>query len=474
VLGKRIERSFAAIGLTALLLALIPFQINGITSPGTSVDAAAATTTSTASYAMDKFGVAKIYPTTDGGNEWYVNMNDPRNDPDFRNLGNVHFSKNSDGSWQIYADQIRMEAWSPENQKWRNVEITEYAKIESGSNELLQMYSRGGHHTSRDPCLGSAYKARLYGDGTAAWNKEITHPAYAGNRGVMSATTDSLEGRWIGFKAVIYNFVGNDGNSYVRLESYIDDDVTDSDGNLIVKNNWKLASVYEDKGGWATSNSDFDSNCGRDRDEILTSAGGNPTQNIAAFRSDDLTWSFKYLSVREIDPILTQQDPDESSDNENSNSDNEETGSYEIDAEQPNSGDSQQDTSENSYLAYPVVAGQHLLRSNNTITTISGIDIPMDRNAASDGKTVAIALAQNGKILATDSINVSELNYGYYSLASAKFQSIDVVGSFDILVLYDGSAKIATYKSTDLDIPGNYFDANRGELEDYDLSLWIM
>jgi hypothetical protein len=33
-----------------------------------------------------------------------------------------------------------MEAWSPPNEKWLNVEITAYAKIESGSNELLQLY----------------------------------------------------------------------------------------------------------------------------------------------------------------------------------------------------------------------------------------------------------------------------------------------------------------------------------------------
>ena len=257
---------------------------------------------STGAQELDKFGIEKLYSTAANGNEWYVNMEDPRNDPNFRNLGNIQFSKNPDGSWRVSADQIRMEAWSPVNEKWLNVEITEYAKIEGGSNELLQMYSRGGHHTDRDQCLGSAYKARLYGDGTAAWNKEITHPAYAGNHGEMHATTESLQERWIGFKAVIYNIV-MDGKAYVRLESYIDDDVNDTSGNLVVKNNWKLASVYVDKGGWATNDSDFNSSCGRDRDEILTMAGGTSSQNIAAFRSDDLIWSFKYLSVREIDPI---------------------------------------------------------------------------------------------------------------------------------------------------------------------------
>jgi hypothetical protein len=202
-----------------------------------------------------------------------------------------------------------MEAWSPENQKWQNVEITMYAKMVGGTNQLLQMYSRGGHHTSNNECLGSAYKARLYGDGEARWVKEVTHPAYTSNRGSVQATTKQLEDRWIGFKAVIYNFVV-DGKTYVRMQSYIDDDVTDSSGNLVIRNNWKLASVVEDMGGWETSNSDFNSSCFpmskdetnkyRQRDEILSMPGGTSTQNIAAWRSDGLTWNWKYLSVREI------------------------------------------------------------------------------------------------------------------------------------------------------------------------------
>jgi hypothetical protein len=258
---------------------------------------------------LDKFGIEKIYQTTTGGNEWYVNMADPTSDSMFRNLPSM--TKQSDGSWQVSASQVRMEAWSPTDEKWQNVEITEYAKIVGGSNELLQMYSRGGHHTDRDQCLGSAYKARLYGDGDAAFVKEITHPAYAGNRGTVQATDSPLADRWVGFKAVIYNFVEN-GKTYVHMESYIDDDVTDSNGNLVIKNNWKLASVVEDKGGWSSSDSDFNASCFptnkdsthqyRQRDEIHNLPGGTSTQNIAAFRSDDLTWDWKFLSVREIVP----------------------------------------------------------------------------------------------------------------------------------------------------------------------------
>jgi F5/8 type C domain-containing protein/Big-like domain-containing protein len=287
--------------------ALASDPINVVTSGPTSGSTGDPGTTGGGTNSVDKFGIKKIYPTKAGSNEWYVNMADPKSDSMFRNLPTM--TKQADGSWQVSASQVRMEAWSPSNQKWLNVEITEYAKIIGGSNELLQMYSRGGHHTDKDQCLGSAYKGRLYGDGHAAFVKEITHPAYAGNRGTVQATNQPLDGRWVGFKAVIYNVVEN-GKTYVHMESYIDDGVTDSNGNLVIKNNWKLASVVVDKGGWGSNDSDFNASCFptnkdstqqyRQRDEIHNLPGGTSTQNIAAFRSDDLTWNWKYLSVREI------------------------------------------------------------------------------------------------------------------------------------------------------------------------------
>lgn len=257
---------------------------------------------------LDKFGVKKIYPTASGGNEWYVDMANPKSDPLFRNLPSM--TKQSDGSWRVSASQVRMEAWSPSYEKWLNVEITGYAKMVSGT-QLIQAYSRGGHHYS-DPdnaCEGSAYKGRLYGNGNAAWVKEVNHPAYTSSRGMVDATDRQIQNKWIGFKAVIYNIVEN-GKTHVRMESYIDDDVTSSNGNLVVKNKWRLASVVVDRGGWATTNSDFDSTCPplnkdsnqtyRQRDEIINMSGGTNSQNLAAWRSDGLTWDFKYLSAREI------------------------------------------------------------------------------------------------------------------------------------------------------------------------------
>jgi hypothetical protein len=359
---------------------------------------------------LDRFGIKKIYPTKDG-KEWYVNMEDPRRDPRFKNLNNVHFSKNADGSWRVYADQIRMEAWSPEDDKWLNVEITAYAKIEGGSNELLQLYSRGGHHTSKDECLGSAYKARLYGDGTAAWTKEITHPAYAGNRGQVRATTEPLEDRWIGFKAVIYNIEEN-GKTYVRLESYIDDDVTDSDGDLDMRNNWKLASVYVDRGGWGTSNSDFDPSCGRDRDEILTRPGGTSSQNIAAFRSDDLTWSFKYLSVREIEPASSI-------------------------------GEEAEEIVQDTVIGYAQILSNTIAEEHiDSNMEVESIEFSARKSTSGADGEVVVAIVQDGELLAALEIEVDDISRMRYTDFTTTFDDPVKAQDFDVIIAHLGTGRV--------------------------------
>ena len=367
----------------------------------------------------DIFGVEMIYPTKEGGQEWYVNMQEPRSDSFFRNLGNLDLLNIGD-SWHISADQVRMEAWSEEDEKWLNVEVTAYARLESGSNELLQLYSRGGHHTDRDQCEGSAYKARLYGNGVAAWNKEITHPAYAGNRGEIQVTDTPLDGRWVGFKAVIYNFE-EDAETYVRLESYIDDDVTDSDGNLVVGNNWRLASVVEDRGGWATDNDDFNESCGRERDEILSEPGGTDSQNIVGFRTDGIDWSFKYLSAREIDPPA-EEFPDFPTTPEP------ETPEAPVD-ETP------------SLLPLGVLITNSSHNQDGT-TTIESIDLVARKVTTRTHGDVGVAVIQDGQVLAVSYIEASDLDFNYQQL-SVPIGPIEVSGSYQVQVFFYGAGYIA-------------------------------
>lgn len=266
---------------------------------------------------IDKFGVKMIYPTdtrNDKSAPWFVNMEDPRSTVRFKNLPEL--TKESDGSFSASGGskgQVRLEAWSEDNKKWLNVEITGYSKLVKGSpTYAVQQYSRGGHHSSSRQCEGSAMKGRFYRDGRVAVTKEVNHPAYCGNRGVEQASTKSLSNRWQGQKTVIYNIKGSDGKTYVLVEVWIDDDVTDSNGNLVVRNNWKKVTTVQDRGGWSTGNDDFETGCprmdkdrnsgNRERDEILSMPGGTTMSNLAAWRTDGSTNRWKYLSVREIIP----------------------------------------------------------------------------------------------------------------------------------------------------------------------------
>src|SRR6478672_8187683 len=48
---------------------------------------------------FDKFGIKEIYPSKPGGEEWFMNMQDPNNDP--RTVKTPHMTKNTDGSWKV-------------------------------------------------------------------------------------------------------------------------------------------------------------------------------------------------------------------------------------------------------------------------------------------------------------------------------------------------------------------------------------
>jgi hypothetical protein len=269
---------------------------------------------------LDKFGIKKLYPTKSGGEEWYVNMTDPKSDTRFKNLSNIQFTKQSDGSWQVYSDQIRMEAWSPSNKKWLNVEIEVYAKfisLDAGASDLLQLYSRGGHHSSNTPCEGSAMKGRFYGNRNCAVVKEVNHPAYCSNRGTAQMPSGYNNKKWNGYKTIIYNIVES-GKTYVKVEQWLDIDCEDSQGKLVVKGNWKKITEYVDRGDWSASNDPDFTTCppceigntgNRKANEILSLPGGTSTANLAAWRTDGVRWNWKYLSVREIDPLGTVSPP---------------------------------------------------------------------------------------------------------------------------------------------------------------------
>ena len=244
---------------------------------------------------FDRFGIAEIYPTKVGGREWFIDMDDPTKDGLFNPQSNI--TRQADDSWQIsgrqnigkYNNEVRMDVNTPTGeQEWKNVEMTGYARVIHANPpfDSLVWYARGGRHDSLVPCEGTSLKGRITVNGTASWIKEIWHiGGYTNERDRVQAT-GSIIGRWIGWKVVMYNI---DNNKAVKMESYLDDKVN---------NRWIKVTDLIDNGRWYSNYPDsvfYSANCGKPKDYIITNGGP-----IATFRSDNMVWDFKDLSVREI------------------------------------------------------------------------------------------------------------------------------------------------------------------------------
>jgi len=272
------------------------------------------TVSSTDTGTNDKFGIKKMYATKSGGEEWYMNMPSPTNDPRF-NSGGVSLTKNADGySYKVESTQVRFRAFTSSgynpnlittlNQQqlatkgymqspndWKNVEITGYFKVNSHTSGTanggvhLVLSSRGGTHSSNAPCEGTAYHSNLYQTGSVKFQKELRHPdAYASNGPQKSGATNTLLGRgWFGFKAVVYTSP-IDGS--VKLEQYIDD---------TANNNWRKLLEFKDNGNnWFVS----ENLCGGTLGQMIS--WGGPW---ALFRWDNIDdMDIKDFSVREIVP----------------------------------------------------------------------------------------------------------------------------------------------------------------------------
>ena len=245
----------------------------------------------------DKFGIREIYPTKENGREWYMNMENPKEDEHFSITFNPNITKQEDGSWRISTPVVRMNVKTLEGEtNWKNVEMTGYAKIagviENSSNKVIEndltWYARGGKHNQEIPCEATAYMGGLYDNGKVGWKKELWFVGGYTDERQSEKVTNSLVDRWVGWKVVIYNI--ND-NSEVKLESYIDNTNT---------NYWVKVTDLVDDGGWFAKMPDshfFDADCSKDKDFIITNSG-----STATFRSDNLIWDFKNLSIREIQP----------------------------------------------------------------------------------------------------------------------------------------------------------------------------
>jgi hypothetical protein len=256
---------------------------------------------------VDKFGIKEIYPTIQGGREWYVNMTNPKNDPIF-SLGssqsiikqNNESSGSNNSSWRITDPQVRMYVGTPRGSaQWKNVEITGYVKVNKTNITTAEHYqsdipnhiawlARSGEHTDKDPCNGTALSGAIRDDGSVGWKKEIWFTGGYTSEADKAKPTSSIVGRWIGWKVLVYSI---DNGKAVRMESYLDD----KDNN-----HWVRVTNLTDNGGWYADTSDkefYSVNCGRPKDYVVT----NPGPRVV-FRADNMILDFKDLSVREIRP----------------------------------------------------------------------------------------------------------------------------------------------------------------------------
>ena len=130
----------------------------------------------------DKFGIREIYPTKENGREWYVNMENPKDDQNFSITFNPNLTRQVDGSWRISVPVVRMNVKTLEGESnWKNVEMTGYVKIvsviENSSNKVIEndltWYARGGKHNPEFPCEATAYMGGLYDNGKVGWKEEL-------------------------------------------------------------------------------------------------------------------------------------------------------------------------------------------------------------------------------------------------------------------------------------------------------------
>src|SRR5919112_2773153 len=253
----------------------------------------------------DIFGIKKIYPTKQGGREWFMNMTNPKNDPNIDFTYDPHLIKQNDSSWKLDKNnKIRINVGTASNlPPWKNIEITGYVKVDSFINSTddinstnknvitdIDWVSRTSIHNENLPCAGLSLHGGIYPDGTVAWKKEIWFTGGYTKEKSIPKITEPILNKWIGWKVIVHN-INND--SAVKMESFLDS----SNSNY-----WIKVFDITDDGGWFANSSDkvfYSANCGRSKDYVVLNSGP-----IVTFRADNIVLNFKDFSIREIETPL--------------------------------------------------------------------------------------------------------------------------------------------------------------------------
>ena len=258
----------------------------------------------------DKFGILEIYPTANKGETWFFNSHYPIDGQFDRNEANI--TRNSDGSWHVAPGITRMLAFTKSSGEpsdaiksnlssynysqlsqtgywykptdWKNVEITGYFKpVAIKEKNDISLVSRSVRHDTNvyAGCGGSSYHNNIGIDnGAFRFKKEMWHADYE-RTPYFNTTIGSIMNKWTGFKGIVYNLANNS----VKLESYVDKDAN---------NQWIKVAELVDSGKWGNDMMHCNA-----KTEGAVISWGSP---MIIFKSDNVTYDFKNLSVREITP----------------------------------------------------------------------------------------------------------------------------------------------------------------------------
>lgn len=260
--------------------------------------------------------IKMLYPTKEGGRTWEAkwstggarNIKSGERDPfdaEFIARGNGSVSIDGNGIAQIKGGSPRMYVYDrKEQKKWKNVEVTVYAKRISESKEVsyqgIVIGARSEHQdaTLKKPCKGATYYGRLLYDGRAVFQKEVIHEGlYSSNKPKESnkVAWDTADGTmpkdlWIGLKLVVKN---SPNNKTVNLELYRD--LT----NGYNGGTWEKVAEYTDRGNWSQAKSGVSvkKKCGYSAKKILLKRATS-----VFIRNDYVNgMQYKAFSIREID-----------------------------------------------------------------------------------------------------------------------------------------------------------------------------
>ena len=283
--------------------------------------------------AVDVFGFQKFYETKAGSVSWtsehwangnartFADWSDDPDDPlqwsDSRGVDGEGYTVDGKGVMQMLGEGPRFHIngqreWASQKQFFLNTEYTAYfmrndagGKNYGGMVVGVRSGALGHGSSGGNNCDAYTYYARFRNDGRWDFEKELKHPSSYYRSGSGIGKQDPLWGgeslplnKWIGMKYIVYN----KDESTVRLELYID-----STSGATPPGKWELVGVAEDAGldwsgaeaGAAKIEGCKDYNGLENAYDAILKGGG-----VVIMRTDNDHPSYKFVSIREIDPAL--------------------------------------------------------------------------------------------------------------------------------------------------------------------------